>query len=368
MKEIEGSYDFGIIGGGLAGLCLAIRLSSRGKNVALFERKSYPFHRVCGEYVSIETLPYLKRLGFDPFDHGAVHISKLLVSGTGNSQLKAELDLGGFGISRYKMDSTLATLARQNGTDLFENTFIQKIEKKTTGWLIESNDNKQFHLINLIGAQGKRSNVDALLNREFLKERSPYLGIKYHIHYDQDKNLIALHNFQNGYCGISRIEDDKYCLCYLAHNSELKKHGSIEALEKMVLMKNKHLKDIFNRAEFLFDKPMAINEITFAKKSDYEGEIAMVGDAAGMIAPLCGNGMAMAIHSSKLLADEILAESRINSYSKNWNQHFSTRLLIGRTIQKTFGQNWITNLTLAFFKSIKPLKNKLISMTHGKPF
>ncbi|MEQ8358218.1 MAG: FAD-dependent monooxygenase [Cytophagales bacterium] len=361
-------YDIGIIGGGLAGLCLSIRLSNAGFKTALFEKKSYPFHRVCGEYVSMEALPYLKSLGFNPFDHGAVRITKLLVSGTSEISLKSNLDMGGFGLSRYVFDAELAKISRHSGTQIFENSLIQHIEKKEANWLIKSNDNRQFEVDQLIGAQGKRSNIDSRLRRKFLNKRSPYVGIKYHIKYNQDEDLIALHNFRNGYCGISRVENDKYCLCYLVAASELKAHGSIKSLEQNVLSENPHLKDIFNNAEFLYEKPLAINEITFSKKEINENGILMCGDAAGMIAPLCGNGMAMAIHSSKLLAESIILGQGQNNYKKNWEMNFSKRLWIGRAIQGTFGNKSLTNMTLSFFKAMPYLRDRLIRKTHGEEF
>lgn len=358
--------EFGIIGGGLAGLCLAIRLSKGGKSVKLFERKSYPSHKVCGEYVSNETLPYLNRLGFDPFDFGAVKIERLLVSNTSGSDLRADLDLGGFGLSRYTFDHELSKIAIVNGAEVFDNCIIQSIEKENDLFILKDSKNQEYRVNQVIGAQGKRSTIDSHLNRSFLKNRSPYAGIKYHIKYKQDNDLIALHNFRNGYCGISRIEDDKYCLCYLVKNSEIKKAGSIAQMEKELLSKNRYLKDIFEHAEFIYNKPLAINEISFEKKSLYDWGIPMIGDAAGMIAPLAGNGMAMAIHSSKLLADSILGQE--NDYKENWNSNFSNRLFISRSVQRNFGNESMTSFMLSFFNAVEPLRKKLISLTHGKPF
>ena len=68
--------DVTIIGGGLAGLCNAIHLSKYGKKVLLIEKNEYPKHKVCGEYISNEVLPYLDFLDINPFDFGAVKIKK----------------------------------------------------------------------------------------------------------------------------------------------------------------------------------------------------------------------------------------------------------------------------------------------------
>ena len=70
-------YDVIIIGGGLAGLTSAIHLSKANHSVLLIEKNEYPKHKVCGEYVSNEVLPYLDFLGFNPFEFGAKRISKL---------------------------------------------------------------------------------------------------------------------------------------------------------------------------------------------------------------------------------------------------------------------------------------------------
>lgn len=359
-------YDLGIIGGGLSGLTFAIRMAGEGWNVALFEKKTYPFHRVCGEYVSLETLPYLRKLGFDPFEHGAVKISRLLVTGTADKELESQLDLGGFGLSRYTFDHELAKIARKAGVHIHEGTDIRNLQRDKYLWQLTDARNNRFTAKQLVGAQGKRSTLDALLNRSYLSKRSPYVGIKYHIRYDQEEDLIALHNFKNGYCGISRIEDDRYCLCYLCKNDELKKQGGIQELEQNILRQNPYLDDIFKRAEFIYEKPLAINEVTFSRKTTDEQGVKMIGDAAGMIAPLCGNGMAMAIHSSKLLADDLILNAY--SYDKAWNKQFNTRLSIGRTIQKTFGSNLLTNATLSLFNALPFLKRPLIRLTHGNEF
>ena len=56
-------YDLAIVGGGLAGLALAIQSARAGYQTVLFEKEKYPFHKVCGEYVSLESWDFLEELG-----------------------------------------------------------------------------------------------------------------------------------------------------------------------------------------------------------------------------------------------------------------------------------------------------------------
>ena len=99
--------DVLIIGGGLAGLTAAVLLQKNGYQVRLIEKKRYPFHRVCGEYISNEVLPFLKSLdiGIDTLETS--HINRLAVTAVSGKILNANLALGGFGISRYTLDNLL---------------------------------------------------------------------------------------------------------------------------------------------------------------------------------------------------------------------------------------------------------------------
>lgn len=377
MSTAKPEYTVVIAGGGLAGLCSAIALAKAGISVLLVEKEQYPFHRVCGEYISLEVLPYLKRLGVDPFALQASSINKLMVSSPSGRALTHQLDLGGFGLSRYALDAHLYNLAQQLGVDFISGEKVLNTQLENEIFTTKLNSGTQIRSTMVIGSFGKRSNLDKELNRSFMTRRSPYVAVKYHIRIDHPKDLIALHNFQDGYCGISAIEDDKYCLCYMTERSALQQAGSIEALEKLRLHKNPFLKYIFSNAEFLYDKPLAINEICFESKLPVEQHILMAGDAAGMITPLCGNGMAMAIHGSKVLSDlliEYLQKGRVSrqeletAYTRQWTKLFARRMMIGRNVQKLFGNEKITNLTVWALSNMRPLTNLIVKSTHGQPF
>src|SRR6478609_6217899 len=84
-------YDSAIIGGGLAGLSLSIELAKAGRKVILIEKGTYPFHKVCGEYISMESYDYLKRLGLPLDTMGVSIINKVLISAPNGSSLKRPL-------------------------------------------------------------------------------------------------------------------------------------------------------------------------------------------------------------------------------------------------------------------------------------
>ena len=74
----------------------------------------------------------------------------------------------------------------------------------------------------MIGAYGKRSSLDIKLNRQFIKRKSPYLAVKIHVKGDFPDDVVALHNFEGGYCGVSKVENDSINLCYITNYDAFK--------------------------------------------------------------------------------------------------------------------------------------------------
>ncbi|SMO37648.1 NAD(P)/FAD-dependent oxidoreductase [Solitalea koreensis] len=372
------NFQVAIIGGGLAGLCLSIQLAEQGYSVVLIEKEKYPFHKVCGEYIAMESWNFLEQLGVPLSQMNLPRINKLHVSACNGNLLKHNLNPGGFGISRFTLDHKLAQIATQKGVALLDETKVNAVLPEYTSFLLKTSKG-EIRAGLVCGAHGKRSNIDVKLKRKFIQNPDPnnYIAIKYHVKADLSENLIALHNFENGYCGISKVDSGRFCLCYLTTVENLQKHsGYIKHMEKAILMKNPHLADCFTQSEFLYEQPLAISQLNFSSKASVENHIFMLGDAAGLITPLCGNGMSMAMHASKLLACILpeLIESKISlqlaeeRYLKLWNQQFSTRLKVGRTFQYLFGHPTVTNLTIALLKHTPGLMGKLVNLTHGENF
>ena len=373
-------YDAAVIGGGLAGLSLAIQLAGQGWSVLLLEKERYPFHRVCGEYISLESWDFLERLGYPLSSMQLPVIKKLIVSAPNGNSITQALPQGGFGISRYKIDRELAALAVQKGVHLQEGITVRAVHFSHSYSTIECSG-KEVRAKQVCGSFGKRSNLDLKWKRPFAARKpnklNNYIGVKYHVRTTFLPGTIALHNFENGYCGISQIEEGKYCLCYLTTASNLQKCGnSISSMEEQVLYSNPFLQKIFTQSEFLYRSPLTISQVSFEKKSQVEDHALLMGDAAGMITPLCGNGMSMALHASKIAAElitqflsgTISREQMEQQYVQTWSRQFSARLHAGRIIQQLFGRPWLTD---AFIRTVKPFPSFisfLIRQTHGKPF
>lgn len=334
-------------------------------------------HRVCGEYVSNEVKPFLESLDLLPNHLQLPQLSKFQLSDFNGQSVTLDLTLGGFGISRYAFDYFLYQKAISAGVNFKLNTQATDIKFENERFIVQIDNGEKLESPFVIGAFGKRSLLDKQLNRSFTKKRSPYIGVKYHFEHDVPSHLISLHNFKGGYCGVSKVENGITNVCYLGNREILRKYKDIKAMEEATLYLNPHLKKIFTHGKHLFDQPLVINEVSFEPKTPVENHILMIGDSAGLITPLCGNGMAMAIHSAKILSEQLIIyyDKGINNrkqleldYSLAWSKQFKTRLNIGGMVQNLFGNGWASKVTVGSAKIFPSVARQLIKQTHGNPF
>jgi len=363
-----------IVGGGLAGLTSALHLTKSGLDVTLIEKNPYPRHKVCGEYISNEVLPYLDYLGVDPFQYGAKKIDNFELSSVDGESVFAELPLGGFGISRFELDQLLFKKAVKNGVTVIQDS-VTDIDFTDNRFQVKLKNHPLLEAVFVIGAYGKRSNLDQKMGREFLKSKAPYLAVKAHYKGDYPENLVGLHHFYGGYCGVSNVEHNNLNVCYITEYAQFKKYKNIKEFEEKVLFKNKELKSIMEESKLIFEKPLSISQISFASKPLVEEHVIMCGDSAGMIHPLCGNGMSMAINSAKMISELLIQyfEGTIDrmaveqKYVAQWDKEFKLRIQTGKLLAKIFRMKRLTLLSLNLVKKYPKFIQYIIRMTHGKP-
>lgn len=367
--------DVLIVGGGLAGLTAAIHLSKSGFPVTLIEKNTYPQHKVCGEYISNEVLPYLEWLGLTIDAAAPSRIQNFQISTIEGKYLNAPLPLGGFGISRYALDTLLYEHAVALGCRVIHET-VTGISFSRDEFQVNLGNKQLISARIVIGAYGKREALDQKLSRDFIQKKSPWLAIKAHYEGSFPDDLVALHNFEGGYCGISKVENNRINICYLVDYASFKRYKSIPEHKMQVLYKNEHLRKLFENSRMVFDHPLVISQISFDPKNAVSKHVLMIGDTAGLIHPLCGNGMAMAIHSAKICAESVISylqgktssrEKMEAQYKSSWKRHFSRRLITGKIISRILRKKQLSARLLRILIKFPALLQVLIKQTHGKP-
>ncbi|MFZ9700267.1 MAG: NAD(P)/FAD-dependent oxidoreductase [Flavobacteriales bacterium] len=365
--------DVIIAGGGIAGLVLATALQKEGLSVLVLEAGTYPRHKVCGEFISTEVLPYLHSLQLPIDELSPVRISRFQLSSTGNRSLQTNLDMQALGISRFALDDFLKNKAESAGVHVVEETEI--VAHRSDGLLEIAIDREgnEYGAPWYISAHGKRSRMDTFFERKFLADDDLYSGIKMHFEGDWSADLVALHNFKGGYAGISAVENKRINLCYLVKTSTLKELGGLLPFQEQVMRKNKALDAFFSSHTPVFDRPLAISGIRFGKKEAVAGTVAFLGDATGLVAPLFGNGMALAVRTAHAMHGAMREvhfnpdrkSEALQLYAKQWKHDIQGRLALSRSIQGLFGRPGISDLALMGARLMPLALHSILAKSHN---
>ncbi len=371
-------YDVAIIGGGIAGLPLSIDLKKRGYDVMVIEKGNYPRHKVCGEYISMESHTYLQNIcpALSGLDLPVINQFKL-TSGK-RKEFTTTMGLGGFGISRFLLEDLLFKEAEKQGVKFMLNIKARDIDLDpgSLNYTIKTSSGDVMTSL-VCNSTGRKSNLKTSPEMAHKTASTNYVGVKYHVRLPRNANLIEIHNFPGGYCGISNIEDGKSCLCYIVNSKNLNAvKNSIPELEKTFLFKNDKLEEIFNHAEFVFKEPVTISGINFLIKEPVTDHSFFLGDAAGSMAPIVGNGMSMGLRSASALSNyidqyfqtSITKQELASNYNAFWNKEFATRIKLSRFLQQLSEYPFLTKRTIELFNLFPPLARGVIRQTHGKPF
>lgn len=370
-------YDAAVVGGGLAGCSAAISLAERGRRVVLFESKPYPHHKVCGEFLSPECARYLGELGMTPALR-ALHpsvVRTVAVIAPDGTRWETHLPGTGLSLSRYRLDQALAERARSLGVDLFAETTVTQIDGDLqSAFRLETRSDsgfRQYSARTVIVAHGKRSSLDRTLSRSFLKTSQPFTALKAHFHGPPLPGRVDLCTFSGGYCGLGQVEDGLTNVCLLVRTDVIRRKGSVETFIEWMQEQNAGLKRWFSGARMVSERWLSISQVPFLRKSAVEGDILIAGDAAGLIAPLTGDGMSMALRGGQMaaafvhrcLSGELSAANLPGAYASEWRRTFDRRLWLGRLLQACMLQPRLLSSGLRILNRMPTLGRYLVDRT-----
>src|SRR5258707_11032644 len=297
--------DVAIIGAGPAGSTLAALLAGRGIDVTLIDRDLFPRDKLCGEFLSYDALPVLEHLGIISAldDAGAPRITHCRVVG---SRRTYELTFphAARGVSRLFFDDLLFRKAAAFGARTLVGRNAAAIDRTS----VTLDDGRVLNARILVGAWGRWGRFDAQLERPFVRDRSHRnFGFKRHYRGVGQSETIELHSFPRGYLGVSGVEGGITNICGLVHASRLAGHkGRWDSFIETIRGERAELDAMYARFEPAQDGFLSSEPVIFRARSPVEGGVLMIGDASGVIDPLTGNGMAMAIQSALLAAPYVV--------------------------------------------------------------
>jgi flavin-dependent dehydrogenase len=371
-------HDVAIIGGGPAGSTAALALARAGFDVCLVEKRSFPREVLCGEFLSSEVIAHLKETGlFEDFLRlSPVPIMAMRAYSDKAIRLEAGLPFRAYALRRGPFDALLLDAAKNAGAKVLQPAEIREIVQDSRGFTLRiagSKDTLEVSARHLVGAYGKQSFLDKLLKRDFVGERSRLNAVKFHIDAGLlprlERNAIHLFTFNGLYCGLNAVDGNLITVCWLERRSE------------QATPVRERLRDLIGSAG-IGDVPLEVlgkipvygtGNIYFGRRDVIADGIFMIGDAAGMIAPLAGDGIGMAIESARLLSGVLVHQrqaglddrSANDLYRREWAQMFQKRRVLAGMVQRILLHTPTREAGFRLARTFPSMLGRVITATRG---
>lgn len=366
-------FDVAVVGGGLAGSCAAILLAQSGIRVVLLEGAVVGRHKVCGEFLSPESRVQLRQLEvLIALQHvGARNVTRARVCTSAQQGRSIPLSGEGLAVSRATLDTVLWKRALEAGVDARDQSRVTRIEPSEGGFTL-STPQEEVHARFVLSATGRGAKWGRDSDEHFVPHQR-FVGLKTHFQGARtERGEVALFPFAGGYCGLVEVENGRTNACLLAPYSRLK-NSSPSALWAEIRSENQALNSAVGDGRPLFEWK-ATGNVSFSQFAPVHEGILRVGDAAGYIHPLSGDGMAMALRSGELAARTLEQAVRRRwprnkterVYSTMWKNEFSTRLRWAGVLQPLFCDARFSNVALRVFDLFPALSSLAVKGTRGR--
>jgi menaquinone-9 beta-reductase len=363
----EQKFDVVIVGAGPAGSSCAIKLANSGLKVALLDKASFPRDKTCGDALSVDVINQLSMLSetlakdFSSFNNKIASYGVKIFSPNHHHVdipfiYKGEKS-NGFISERIHFDNFLFQHVKTYpNISVFENCTVNKAEQKDNKVCITTSLGN-FEANMIVGADGAHSVVSKHLADIKVEKQHYSAGLR--IYYEgvssfHDENFIELHFFKDilpGYLWVFPLANNRANVGIgMLSSAVAKKKVNLKETLQNLLQTHPHLKDRFKNARPLetvkgYGLPLG------SKKRNISGErFLLTGDAAALIDPFSGEGIANAIRSGRVAAEHILKCFEQHTFSAAFNKAYDKEIYrrmwnefkISRTLQ------WLTSYPLAF--------------------
>jgi flavin-dependent dehydrogenase len=291
--------DLLVVGGGPAGLATAVRGARAGLDVTVVERRPGSIDKACGEGLMPHTLRQLARLGVDPEGKSVNGIRYL----DGRRRVEAPFTCGsGRGVRRTALHGGLLDAATKAGVQ-FVHEDVGDVEQD--GYSVRVGGLRARYCA---AADGLHSPIRRSLGLEQPSQGPRRWGIRRHVQIAPWSDFVEVYWAPGVEAYVTPVADD--CVGVVLLTS--RRGGFDEHLRSFPVLRE--------RIEgHPHERDRAAGPLRQRVSSRSAGRVLLVGDAAGYIDALTGEGLGLAFGAAELLVDAVVA-NRPGDYDRQWRQ------------------------------------------------
>jgi flavin-dependent dehydrogenase len=362
------SYDLIVAGAGPAGCAAAIVAHRNGARVLLLECGRFPRHKVCGEFVSAESLSLLEGLLTKQDRQLIAHAPRIRQGRifADGAEIQAPIHPPAASIARFDMDCALWKECVESGIDAPEGAAVQVVNG--TGPFAVSTAGENLEAKAFINATGRWSNLtSATVRAAATGER--WVGLKAHFQESHPPASVDLYFFEGGYCGVQPVGQQSNGSGVVNACAMVKATAATTLAEVLRLHP---LLDERSRGWQAVTQPVSTSPLVFREPEPVKEGILQVGDSATFVDPFIGDGISLALRSGALAA-ECLApffagacalEQAANHYTELYRKRLAHVFRNSSMLRR--GLSWprvIRRPVLALFEWTPGLARRLVTMT-----
>jgi flavin-dependent dehydrogenase len=339
VEAIE--YDLIVAGAGPAGSACAITAARAGARVLVLEKDRFPRHKVCGEFVSSESLELLRGLvGEDKLSsHALVNSARFFVDG---KCLSLPVAPAAQSIPRFEMDAALFRAAQQAGAVALEEAVILNVDRGHA-FSVETAE-KKFVSKAVVNTTGRWSK----LTQFEVAGKEKWLGLKAHYAEPSPPPSVDLYFFPGGYCGVTPVDQNSVNACAMVRADVARSLDEVFAQEPELRRRSQKWQPLFTAVT---TSPL------YFREPETEGDgMMLAGDAAGFIDPFAGDGISLALQSGVLAAKTVLPflagkytwEQALHEYQSAYRRRFVPAFRNAARLRSAFAApRWARNTAFA---------------------
>jgi flavin-dependent dehydrogenase len=292
-SQVAPDYDLIVAGAGPAGSACAITAARAGARVLLLEKDRMPRHKVCGEFVSPESLHLLNQLlagsAKEPFaGQPLIPTARIFMDG---KVVALPVSPAARSIARFDLDATLLQAARHAGVRAEEAVAVRgvthnglfTVQAAGTSWSAKA----------VVNATGRWSQ----LTQYSITGQTRWIGLKAHYTESNPPATIDLYFFPGGYCGVSPVGKDVINAATLVRADAARSMDEVLAAHPELWRRSRDWEPLF--------PAIATSALYFRAAHTEDHGMIQAGDAAGFIDPFAGDGISLALHSGTLAAESL---------------------------------------------------------------